>query len=328
MILSRTPFRVSFVGGGSDLPAFYEQSPGAVLSTSINRYMYIQSHAFFEESSWRVKYAQTETVQSLPDLQHPIFRTVFQKWAIDKGIEVSSIADVPSGTGLGSSSSFTVGLLHNMLIHKGLNSIITKDFLAQQACEVELIDLKEPIGKQDQYAAAHGGLNIFRFLGDGQVITEPLGLSADALTDLSSHLVMYYTGDQRSASAILSEQSAKTATEADKKNALHTMVSLVDPLADALRAENWTEMGRFLHENWLLKQSLANGISTAFIQQLYTTALRNGATGGKLLGAGGGGFLLFFCPPSEQDRLDKALHAVRKFPFSFESEGSKVLYAD
>ena len=328
MILTRTPFRVSFVGGGSDLPAYYERRAGAVLSTTINRYMYVQSHPFFEPNQVRLKYAQTETVAGLSEIQHPLFRTVLEKYGLPLGREWSSIADVPAGTGMGSSSSFTVGLLHNVLAQLGRADEATKAHLAEMACRVELEDLGEPIGKQDQYAAAYGGLNVFRFLPDGTVQADPVDLGPEGRAELESHLVLYYTGVQRSASAILAEQSKRTATEQDKQRVLDQMVDLVDPLAAALRGGRWSEMGHLLHENWQLKQSLASGITNPNLQSLYATALANGATGGKLLGAGGGGFLLFSCPPSQQPKLTQALGSIRPFPFALETDGSKVLYAD
>ena len=328
MILTRTPFRVSFVGGGSDLPAYYERRAGAVLSTTINRYMYVQSHPFFEPNQVRLKYAQTETVAGLSEIQHPLFRTVLEKYGLPLGREWSSIADVPAGTGMGSSSSFTVGLLHNVLAQLGRADEATKAHLAEMACRVELEDLGEPIGKQDQYAAAYGGLNVFRFLPDGTVQADPVDLGPEGRAELESHLVLYYTGDQRSASAILAEQSKRTASEQDKQRVLDQMVDLVDPLAAALRGGRWSEMGHLLHENWQLKQSLASGITNPNLQSLYATALANGATGGKLLGAGGGGFLLFACPPSQQAKLTQALSSIRPFPFALETDGSKVLYAD
>ena len=328
MILTRTPFRVSFVGGGSDLPAYYERRAGAVLSTTINRYMYVQSHPFFEPNQVRLKYAQTETVAGLSEIQHPLFRTVLEKYGLPLGREWSSIADVPAGTGMGSSSSFTVGLLHNVLAQLGRADEATKAHLAEMACRVELEDLGEPIGKQDQYAAAYGGLNVFRFLPDGTVQADPVDLGPEGRAELESHLVLYYTGDQRSASAILAEQSKRTASEQDKQRVLDQMVDLVDPLAAALRGGRWSEMGHLLHENWQLKQSLASGITNPNLQSLYATAMANGATGGKLLGAGGGGFLLFACPPSQQAKLTQALSSIRPFPFALETDGSKVLYAD
>lgn len=323
MIITRTPFRISFVGGGSDLEAFYSKSPGAVLSTSINQYMYISSHKFFDRDKIRVKYSQTETVNNASELQHPILRTILSKFQLT-GIEVSSIADVPSGTGMGSSSSFTVGVLHN--IYTALGWEVSKEQLAREACEIEIDILKEPIGKQDQYAAAYGGLNIFRFYADGSVITEPLKMNAESIEALNKHLVMFYIGNQRKASDILTEQKKNTSSE-DKFKALQQMVSLVDELKFALEKGKIDETGRILHENWILKQQLASSISNPEINEIYQTALENGAMGGKLLGAGGGGFMLFYCKPDKQPKLNNALQKLRAFEFSFEQEGSKVIYS-
>lgn len=323
LIITRTPFRISFVGGGSDLPSFYEREKGAVLSTSINKYMYISSHKYFEEDKIRVKYSQTETVKSVDDLQHPIFKTVMNEFKLNGGIEISSIADVPAGTGMGSSSSFTVGLLHNLTVVS--RKYISKERLAAEACRVEIDLLKEPIGKQDQYAAAYGGLNIIEFHPGGKVVVEPVIPSKSTFENLQQNLLMFYTGDQRSASAILSEQK-KNSTQTDKFNALKQMVSLVYELRDALYQENLQSFGKLLHENWLLKKSLASGVSNLTIDSAYETALRNGALGGKLLGAGGGGFLLFYCEKQHQSKLIEAMKPLKKFDFKFETEGSKLIH--
>jgi D-glycero-alpha-D-manno-heptose-7-phosphate kinase len=325
MIITKTPFRISFVGGGSDLEAFYARSKGAVLSTSINKYMYISSHAFFEPEKLRVKYSQTETVSSVSDLKHPILRTAFDMFGIKGGLEVSSIADLPSGTGMGSSSSFTVGLLHNL--HAQTHKYASKHQLAAEACELEIERLKEPIGKQDQYAAAFGGLNVIEFHSNGEVSVDPVYLSPDIYDKLESSLCLYYIGNQRSASSILSEQRKNTGSE-DKFRMLQNMVALVYELREALMKGNLEDFGRLMHENWKMKQELASGISNPLIGELYETALKNGATGGKLLGAGGGGFMLFYCPPEKQAGLDEALKKVRRFPFKFEQEGSKLIHYD
>lgn len=323
MIITKTPFRISFVGGGSDLEAFYGKSKGAVLSTTINKYMYLSSHEFFESDKIRTKYSQTETVQGVKELKHPILRAALEKFNINGGIEISSIADIPSGTGMGSSSSFTVGLLHNL--HAVKNSYASKEQLAREACEIEIDLLKEPIGKQDQYAAAYGGLNVIEFHGNGQVLVNPVSMPADAYRRLQENLCLYYIGNQRSASSILTEQRKNTGEE-DKFNILGKMVGLVYDLRDVLMKGNLDEFGRLLHENWLMKQLLASGISNPLINELYDTALSNGAMGGKLLGAGGGGFMLFYCPKEKQAKLDAALKQVRRFPFKFEQDGSKLIY--
>lgn len=323
MIITQTPFRISFVGGGSDLEAFYSQSTGAVLSTSINKYMYISSHKFFEEDKIRTKYSQTETVSSVKELKHPILRTALEKFDISGGIEISSISDIPGGTGMGSSSSFTVGLLHNLHVTKNLYA--SKETLGREACEIEIDILKEPIGKQDQYAAAYGGLNVIEFHKNGLVTVNPVYLSADNYNALQDNLCLYYIGNQRSASSILSEQKKNT-SHADKFNTLQNMVKLVYELRDVLMKGNLDSFGHIMHENWMMKQQLASGITSPLINELYETAMKNGALGGKLLGAGGGGFMLFYCPKEKQKKLDEALHKVRRFDFKFEQEGSKLIH--
>jgi D-glycero-alpha-D-manno-heptose-7-phosphate kinase len=323
MIITKTPFRISFVGGGSDLAAFYERSAGAVLSTSINKYMYISSHKFFEPDKIRTKYSQTETVDKLADLKHPILRTVLEKFNITGGLEISSIADVPGGTGMGSSSSFTVGLLHNLYAVK--NQLASKESLAAGACEIEIDLLKEPIGKQDQYAAAYGGLNVIEFLPNGHVNVDPVYMSQENRTRLEENLVMFYIGNIRSASAILCEQRKNIGAE-DKFLAMQQMVKLVYELRDNLITGKLDEMGRILHENWVLKQSMAAGITNPTINEIYQTALQNGALGGKLLGAGGGGFMLFYCPKEKQRKLKEKLSGIRPFDFKFEQDGSKLIH--
>ncbi len=325
MIITKTPFRISFVGGGSDLEAFFSKSKGAVLSSTINQYMYISSHAYFEPDKLRVKYSQTETVDSVNDIKHPILRTAFNMFNIKGGLEVSSIADLPSGTGMGSSSSFTVGLLHNL--HARTNSYTSKHQLAAEACDLEINRLGEPIGKQDQYAAAFGGLNVIEFHANGEVSVDPVYLAPEIYSRLESSLCLYYIGNQRSASAILSEQRKNTA-DVNKFQMLKQMVSLVYELRTALMQGDLDRFGSLMHENWLMKQELASGISSPMINEIYETALKNGASGGKLLGAGGGGFMLFYCAPEKQPQLNEALQKVRRFPFSFEQEGSKLIHYD
>ncbi len=325
MIITRTPFRISFVGGGSDLESFYSLHAGAVLSTSINKYMYISSHKYFEEDKIRVKYSQTETVHKASELQHPIFKTALQQFNIEGGIEISSIADVPSGTGMGSSSSFTVGVLHNLYTWN--RQFASKEMLASGACDIEINQLKEPIGKQDQYAAAYGGLNIIRFNTNGTVNVEPLFIKKEIYHSLENNLVMFYYGNQRSASSILSEQKNNNSQE-DKRKNLIEMVSLVDDLKNCLYNENLNDFGKILHQNWLLKKQLASQISNGEIDDIYNLAMKNGALGGKLLGAGGGGFLLFYCEKEKQINLIKALHKLHYFPFKFDNEGSKIIYTE
>lgn len=325
MIITRTPFRISFVGGGSDMEQFYAHHPGAVLSTSINKYMYISSHRYFEQDKIRVKYSQTETVSKANELQHPIFRTALKQFNIEGGIEISSIADVPSGTGMGSSSSFTVGLLHNLYTWNG--QFASKELLAAGACDIEINQLNEPIGKQDQYAAAYGGLNVIRFQTNGSVLVEPLHIKRETYQKLEENLIMFYYGNQRSASSILAEQK-NNVSQQDKQRNLIQMVALVDELKESLYRNDLRSFGKILHQNWLLKKELASQISNKEIDDIYELALKNGALGGKLLGAGGGGFLLFYCEKEQQIALIKALHRLSYFPFRFDQEGSKIIYTE
>ena len=272
MIITRTPFRISFVGGGSDLREFYTNHQGAVLSTSIDKYMYISSHKYFEEDKIRAKYSITETVDSIDDLKHDIIREALRLVSITGGVEISSIADIPAGTGMGSSSAFTVGLLHNLNAIK--REYVSKEMLANRACHMEIDVLKEPIGKQDQYAAAYGGLNIFRFNANETVTVEPLHLKQEVYKQLQENLVLFYIGNARKASDILVEQKANIAY-ADKVSVLKDMVALVDVLKDVLYKGALYEFGMILHQNWMLKQRLASKISNDYVEDLYQLGLKN-----------------------------------------------------
>ncbi len=326
MIITRTPFRISFVGGGSDMEPFYSRHPGAVLSTSINKYMYISSHRFFFPGQVRVKYSETETVNHIDELKHPLLKEAMRLTGVTNGIEISSIADIPSGTGMGSSSSFTVGLLHCLYAVK--RKYVSHEQLASEACKIEIEILGEPIGKQDQYAAAFGGLNIIHFQPNGDVKVEPLYLNNETYLRLQENLIMFYVGNQRKASDILSEQK-KNASQEDKFNTLKSMVNLVFDLRDCLYGNRLEDFGRILHENWILKQRLASQISNNHIDEIYSAGIKAGAVGGKLLGAGGGGFMLFYCEKAKQQKLADALKPLEKFDFAFDRDGSKVIhYAD
>jgi len=324
MIITRTPFRISFVGGGSDIEEFYSQWPGAVLSTTINKFMYISSHRFWDEEIIVAKYSRTEMVKDIETLQHPIIREVLKQFNVSGALEISSNADVGAGTGLGSSSSFTVGMLHNL--YSVFGRFVTKQQLAEEACDIEINRLGGPIGKQDQYAAAFGGLNVYRFESSGAVTVEPLHLKKEIYKALQSRLMMFYLGTQRSASTILAEQQKNMRLKKSNLEIIREMVGLVWELRDVLYKGRLEEFGSILHKNWLCKQNLASMISTDSINDLYATALRNGATGGKLLGAGGGGFFLLYCEPELQDRLRAALPGLREMKFKFENEGSKIIY--
>src|SRR4051812_15560960 len=258
MIITRTPFRISFVGGGSDMEEYYRHSAGAVLSTTIDKFMYIASHRYFDVDQIRVKYAKTETVTKLDQLEHPIFREVLARFQISGALEISSNADIPAGSGLGSSSSFTVGLLHNLYARAG--QYVSKGQLAQEACEVEIAKLKEPIGKQDQYAAAFGSLNVFHFVPNGAVTVEPVLLKADIFKALESNLLMFYTGRQRNASQILTEQKANTHSAA-ARDSLKRMVDCVWDARTTLYEGKLESFGSILDKTWRLKQTLASNVT-------------------------------------------------------------------
>lgn len=322
MIITKTPFRVSFCGGGSDMADFYREYGGCVLSTTINRYMYLTIHPYFDEQKTALKYSQNEIVDNINDIQHSIFHCVLNEKKIT-GVEISSTADVPSGTGLGSSSSFTVGLLHTLACYQG--KYVSKTKLAEEACKVEIEKLGAPIGKQDQYAAACGGLNFISFHKDDSVSVEPVIMRGETLGNLQDNLVMFYTGITHDANKILAEQKKNIVTQADKMKNLIRMCDLARGMKSSLESNTISDFGAILNEGWMKKKELAGSISSSRIDELYSIAMNNGATGGKLLGAGGGGFLLFYCPKEKQALLrDKLM--LKSFPFKFEHDGSSVVY--
>lgn len=321
MIITKTPFRISFAGGGSDLADFYEKYGGCVLSTSINRYCYISIHPYFNERYTMLKYSENELVESLSQIKHRIINCVLNEANLH-GVEITSTADIPGGTGLGSSSTFTVGLLNTVNCYKG--KYMSKGALAEKACEVEIQKLGSPIGKQDQYAAAFGGLNFIRFHKDGTVSVSPIVMQPETYRKLQQNLVMFYTGDVRSANSILAEQKKNMSSE-DKARNLQQMCVLAEDMKHALENNDLSSFGDLLNEGWKLKRTLASGISNPVIDEAYETAMANGAMGGKLLGAGGGGFLLFYCEPEKQEQLRVALK-MRPFPFKFEKDGTSVVY--
>lgn len=322
MIISRTPFRISFAGGGSDLPSFYRNEVGAVLSTSINRYMYIAIHPFFEREKIQLKYSKTELVDAIQDIKHPIFREVLRAYDL-KGVDINSIADIPAGTGLGSSSSFTVGLLNAVRAYLGKASSGEK--LARLACEIELEKVGSPIGKQDQYAAACGGLNFITFYGDETVNVEKIIMDPLKKQELEENLMMVYVGGEHSANEILKSQSAAMDDRA-KFDTQKQMVALAYDLRKSLESNSIDEFGRILHEGWLMKKSLTKGISNGSVDALYQRGIESGALGGKLLGAGGAGFILFYCPKEKQAHFRQNMGEMREMPVRFDDFGSKIIY--
>lgn len=321
MLITKTPFRVSFCGGGSDIADFYKEHGGCVLSTTINRYMYISIHPYFDEKLTALKYSQTEIVDDLDKIQHSIFHTVLKDMNIS-GVEISSTADIPSGTGLGSSSAFTVGLLHTLNCYKG--KYVSKEKLAQEACRVEIEKLGNPIGKQDQYAAAQGGLNFISFHRDDTVSVEPVIMQLETKRALQDNLIMFYTGLTHDANVILAEQK-KNIVQADKTQNLLSMCELANNMKRSLETNDLSTFGEILNEGWIKKRELASGITNPRIDEIYDCAMKNGARGGKLLGAGGGGFLLFYCEKQKQKHLEDVL-GLKPFEFDFEQDGTSVAY--
>jgi D-glycero-alpha-D-manno-heptose-7-phosphate kinase len=322
MIITRTPFRVSFVGGGSDLRDFYSKNGyGAVVSTAINKYMYIVIHPYFHDKI-RVKYSRTEDVKEVDEISHPIVRECLRKVQIARGIEIASFADVPAGTGLGSSSAFTVGLLNALYAYKG--RVISKEKLAKEACEIEIDILGEPIGKQDQYASAYGNINFLRFNKDETVDVAPILLTELPKKDLERKLCLYYIGGERRASDILTEQKKNLLMDDNFQN-LRKIVMFAEELRGILQQEEINRVGSILHKGWLCKKELSKGISNDEIDNLYLKFIECGALGGKLLGAGGRGFLLIFADNHENLRKQFKL---RTLPFIIDREGTKIIFYD
>jgi len=323
MIITRTPFRISFVGGGTDLPEFYRLEPGAVVSTAINKYMYVAVNQRFTDAIRVSYYTKTEIVDSVDEIRHPLVREALKLVGITKGIEIASIADVHAGAGLGSSGSFTVGLLNALYAYKGV--LKSAEALAREACHIEIDTLGEPIGKQDQYIAAYGGFRYLQFNPDETVSTEPIIWSKENEHELAQNLLLFYTGEVREASSILGEQKENT-QRGKKMDSLKKLRDMAFALKEQLNNNASPHvLAEFLHQGWILKKQLASGISNDKIDRYYEEALGAGALGGKVSGAGGGGFLLLYCPKEKQPELRESL-ALRELEFSFEPEGSKIIY--
>lgn len=325
MIISRTPLRMSFVGGGSDLPSYYRHyGGGAVVSTAINKYIYITVNDKFDDSI-RVSYSKTEEVSSVAEIQHKLVRETMFYLGIKGGVEITSIADIPSrGTGLGSSSAFTVGLLNALHAHR--SHFVAAGTLAEEACYIEIDICGEPIGKQDQYASAFGGLNFIQFNEDDTVFTNPIICQKDTLQRLQENIIVFYTGITRNASIILKAQGENLKADPQKRDAMRRMVQLAFDMRTALQQNNLDGFGDALHENWLLKKSMADNVSSDEIENWYERARKAGALGGKLLGAGNGGFLMFYAPSERHEAIVLALENLRKVEFGCEPEGSKIIF--
>lgn len=325
MIISKTPLRISFVGGGSDLRSFYEKSKdgGAVVTTAIDKYIYVTVNKKFDNHI-RVSYSRTEEAEDVSQIEHPIVREVLKKLNVN-GVEITSIADIPStGTGLGSSSAFTVGLLH--ALHGYQQNFISLHDLADMACETEIDILKEPIGKQDQFGTAFGGLKFLTFNPDGQVSVDPIFCLRETREAIQRNMLLLYTGITRSASKILAKQKVNMEANKRKYKIMKKMVQLAHDLHNDLKKDKITTFGDILHASWMYKREMAEGISNSQIDEWYHTARKKGASGGKILGAGGGGFWLLYAPLEKHDAIKKALPALRSVDFRFENKGSQIIF--
>lgn len=324
MIIVRTPFRISFFGGGTDFPYWYKENIGAVLSTTIDKFCYISCRRLppFFEYKHRIVYSRQESVNETDEIIHPAAREVFRFMNIAEGLEIHHDGDLPARTGLGSSSAFTVGLLHALHAFKG--KIVTKRRLALEAIHVEQDMIKENVGSQDQVAVAFGGLNKIAFSGNHEIEVAPITINQARLQDFQSHLMLFFTGFTRLASEI---EGDKMKQILNKKKELTTLHSMVDEAINILNEDNdLTDFGKLLHESWILKKRLSDKVSNSHVDDIYKTALKNGAIGGKILGAGGGGFMLFFVKPNDRDKLRETLAHLLHVPFRFDMTGSQVVY--
>lgn len=323
MIITRTPFRMSYVGGGTDIATYYRREGGAVVSAAIDRYMYITLHRRFA-SGVRVAYSQTEEVDDIDHLKHPLVREAMRMTGIKDGIEITSTADIPAkGTGLGSSSSYTVGLLQALHAFQGKR--LSAEDLAEMACDIEINKCGEPIGKQDQYAAAIGGMNLFKFNTDETVSVEPVFLSGGFKRELDESTLIFYTGKSRSASSILAEQTVNSGSD-EKLPHLRRMTALAFQFRTAVESGNLMEIGELLKENWSLKKALAKGISNSLVDDMYDAGMSEGALGGKLLGAGAGGFIMFIAERAKHQKIIQKLSDFRSLNFKIEKQGAQVIY--
>jgi len=321
MIITQTPLRISFAGGGTDFREYYEKNGGAVLSATIDKYIFVTVKRRFNKQI-RVGYSTTELVDDLDELKHELVREGLRKTRITEGIEISTMADISSaGSGLGSSSTVTVGLLNAFHIYQGASQ--TAEALAREACEIEIDILQKPIGKQDQYAAAYGGFNVMRFLPNGKVKVEPLVIDESTKRKLEGNLMLFFTGMTRESSEVLSEQKRNIP---DKGDILDALKAMVDQLTDCLFREYLDDFGRILHQSWQYKKKMASKISNERIDALYEKALDAGALGGKVTGAGGGGFMLLYCRQDKQDKVRNALRELQELPVSFGRDGSLVIF--
>jgi D-glycero-alpha-D-manno-heptose-7-phosphate kinase len=321
MIIVQTPLRVSFFGGGTDFRTFFEEEGGCVLTSAIDKYIFVTIKKRFDQLL-RIGYTRTEMVECVDDIQHDLIREALRKTGIEQGVEITTMGDIPSaGSGLGSSSTVVVGALHAKNAYRG--EIVPSEQLAREACEIEIEILGKPIGIQDQYIAAYGGLRFLEFLPSGEVVCERVNLAPPLLRRLNENLLLFFTGMTRQAAAILGEQQRNIN---GRRATLHEMKQMAYTARSELASGNLDEIGCLLHESWLLKKQLAGSISNSTLDEMYDAARCAGATGGKITGAGGGGFLLLYCPRAKQDSVRAALAGLQELPFQLEGDGTKVIF--
>ena len=321
MIIVQTPLRISFFGGGTDFREFYSEEGGCVLSAAIDKYIFVTIKKRFDD--WlRIGYTRTEMVEAVDQVEHELIREALRKTGIARGVELTTMGDIPSaGSGLGSSSTVTVGALHAMYTYLG--EIVPVDRLAREACEIEVDILGKPIGIQDQYIAAYGGLRFMEFKSGAQVACEKLALAPEVCRRLNMNLLLFFTGATRQAASILDEQQRNIKV---RLGVLREMKGMAYAARAELEAGDLDAFGRLLHGTWMLKKQLAGGISNSTIEAMYEAARHAGAMGGKITGAGGGGFLLLYCPQEKQDCVRAALHNLQELPFQIEQDGTKVIF--
>ena len=325
MIITRTPFRVTLGGGGTDLPSYYSKYGGFIFSCTLNKYIYINVNRPATDNFIRVKYSLSEKVDKIENLKHDIARACLGKLDITNNIEISSMADIPAGSGLGSSSSYAVGLLN--ALHVLRREYISLHDLAEEACYIEMDKLKNPIGKQDQYLAAYGGFTVLKIARDGSVVVEKANISYNTIENLKRNLLMFYTGKNRLNKNILGEQTKSTQkNEKQVLDSLHYIKESGYKILEIVESGNITELGKMFDEHWQYKKKLAKGVSNPEFDKIYELAKQNGALGGKISGAGGGGFFTFYCE-NKHDKLRSAMmsEGLRELKFDFDFEGTKIL---
>jgi D-glycero-alpha-D-manno-heptose-7-phosphate kinase len=321
MIISQTPLRISFAGGGTDITSFYQHEEGWVISSAIDKYVYVIVKERFDDKIY-INYSQKECIDHVHEIKHDLVREAMKKVGIKNGVEITTLADIPSsGSGLGSSSSVTVGLLNALYAYKGDPK--SAETLAREACEIEIDILGKPIGKQDQYIAAYGGVRFFKFKPDGTVDVEKINLVNSHNRAFGANLMLFYTGITRNADKILEAQKQNTA---DKLQVLRSMKYMAAEVREFIKIDQFDKVGEILSRGWECKSQLADHISNPTIQAMYRRVMEAGALGAKISGAGGGGFLLVYCPREKQKNVSQVMNGFREFPFFLEKDGSKIIF--